>query len=181
MSVPISQLHWQLAGELEYPWEAELLNGSRHWSCKLERHSLHVDPEPNDLFSFSVADLEGDRIRSEYDFPDEESALKAAESQWENCLKPIPRLSGKGQTFKWNTVEKGSASECRIGMRNSILLQTFRDEESGFWSSCAYCQNVLLLEELEGWKTNNDAQLMLEQWYKDNAVHLLNFHSLRSK
>ena len=181
MSVQLRQLPWHLSEELKYSWKTEYTDGKQNWTCDLEKNHLYVDPEPNDMYSFSVADKEGDTIRSGYDFPDAESALKAAESQWESCLKPIPRLSGKGQTFKWLTVEKGSASECRIGMRNSILLQTFRDEESGSWSYCAYCQNVLLVEELESCKTNYDAQVKLEKWYKDNAVHLLNAHFLRSK
>lgn len=181
MSVQLRQSHWPLGEELQYSWTTESNDGKQNWACELERNYLFVDPEPNDLYSFSVADKAGDIIRSEFDFPDAESALKAAESQWESCLKPVPRLFGKGQTFKWVTVEKGSASECRIGMKNSILLQTFRDEGSGYWSYCAYFQNVLLVEELELCKTNYDAQVKLEKWYKDNAVHLLDVHFLRSK
>ena len=181
MSVQLGQLPWQPGEELQYSWTTEYTDNKQSWACELEKNYLYVDPEPNGLFSFSVANKEGDIIRSEYDFSDAQSALKEAESQWKSCLKPVPRLFGKGQTFKWVTVEKGSASECRIGMKNSILLQTFRDEESGSWSCCAYFQNVLLVEELELCKTNYDAQVKLEKWYKDNAVHLLNVHFLRSK
>lgn len=181
MNVQLGQLPWHLSQQLKYPWKTEFTAGKQQWTCELEKNQLFVDSEPLNMYSFSVADMKGDIIRSEYDFPDAESAILAAESQWESCLKPIPRLSGKGQTFKWNTVEKGSATECRIGMRNSIMLQTFRDEESGLWSCCAYCQNVLLVEELEKCKTNFDAQLELEKWYKDNAVHLISIHFLHSK
>ena len=181
MDLRPQQLPWQLQHELQYSWNTEYVEGKQNWTCEVEEYDLYVDPEPNAMFSFSVANKDGDIIRSEYDFPNAESAIRAAESQWKNCIKPIPRLSGKGQTFKWLAVESGSASECRIGSRNSILLQTFRDEESGSWSCCAYSQNVLLVEEIKKCETKCHAQLELEKWYKENAVHLLHIHFLHSK
>lgn len=181
MNAYLPELPLQLQQELRYDWKREHIDGNRCLTCELEEYDLYVDPEPNDLFSFSVADKDGELIRTEFDYEDEASALLAAEEKWESFLKPIPRLSGKGQSFKWLTVEKGAGSECRIGASNSVLLQTLRDEDSGEWSVCAYYQNVLLVEDEETCKTNVDARTRLESWYKGNAPALLQIHFLRSK
>lgn len=181
MNAYLLELPWQLQQKLQYDWKREQIEGNPCLTCELEEYDLYVDPEPNELFSFSVADKAGELIRTEFDYEDEASALLAAEAKWESFLKPLPRLSGKGQSFKWLTVEKGAGSECRIGARNSVLLQTLRDEDSGEWSYCAYYQNVLLVEELETCKTNVVAQTRLESWYKSNAPDLLQIHYLHSK
>lgn len=180
MNAYLPELPGQPQQKLQYDWKREHIDGKPCWTCELEEYDLYVDPEPNELFSFSVADKDGELIRSEFDYEEEAEALLAAEEKWESFLKPIPRLSSKGQSFKWLPVEKGAGSECRIGARNSVLLQTLRDEDSGMWSFWAYCQNVLLVEELEACKTSVVAQTRLESWYKSNATGLLQIHYLHS-
>lgn len=147
---------------------------------ELDEYDLYVESEPNGLYSFSVTDKEGKVIRSVFDFPDAASAKEEAESQWQSYLKPTPRLSRKGESLKWRTVEEGWGSECRI-LGNSALLQTWRDENSGLWSYSAYYQNVLLMEEIEECDTSSEAQDALKEWYKNNALDLLHIHSLLSK
>ena len=162
-------------------WREAYTNGKNYWIYELDDYDLRVQSEPHDLYSYSVLDKKGNLIRSDFDYEDPESAMKAAESEWENCLKPTPGLSGKVQSFKWRTAERGAAAECRIGIANSVLLQTYRDEETGLWSYYAYYKTVLLVEEEDKCKTNFDAQSALEAWYKQNALNLLHIHSLLSK
>ena len=152
-------------------------DGSEHRMCELEECSLFVESEPNNMFSFTVTDKDDKVLRSVFDFPSPEKAQESAERGWKSCLKPTPGLSTKGQSFTWRIVENGSASECRIGLGNSVLLQTYRDEESGKWSYYAYYKNALLLEVEDECDTNSEAREMLEEWYIENALTLLSIHS----
>lgn len=162
------------------PWRLETDEGKPYGICELDEHILYVESEPNDLYSFSVTDKEGEVIRTVFDFDDAASAKEAAESQWQSCLKPTPRLSRKGESLKWRIVEAGWGSECRI-LGNSALLQTWRDENSGLWSYSAYYQNMLLVEEAEECDTNSEAQDALKEWYQENALDLLQVHAMQSK
>lgn len=167
--------------QLQTGWRRAYNTRKEHWTYELDDYDLRVQSELHDLYSYSVIDKKGNVIRSDFDYRDAESAKKAAESEWEDCLKPTPGLSGKVQSFTWRTAERGAAAECRIGIANSVLLQTYRDEETGLWSYYAYYKTVLLVEEEDTCKTNFDAQSALEAWYKQNALNLLHTHSLLSK
>lgn len=163
------------------PWQLKQTDeGELYGICELDEHILYVESEPNGLYSFSVTDKKGKVIRSLFDFPDAASAKEEAESQWRSYLKPTPRLSRKGESLKWRTVEEGWGSECRI-LGNAALLQTCRHENSGRWSYSAYYQNMLLLEEVEECDTNSEAQNALKEWYQENALDLLQVHAMQSK
>ncbi len=154
-------------------------DGTIIWTCKLDdEHELLVQQEPNDLFSWGVVLLKEDDAvpLTRYDYETDQEARHQAERGWRYALTKPPEPS-ETQNFDWKVADFGDVFECRMGMWERVILQAWRDDITGLWSSYASYQHdsnsALLYQELDAFKTHQEAKDDLQEWYLANSLKFL--------
>ena len=85
--------------QLQTGWRRAYNTRKEHWTYELDDYDLRVQSELHGLYSYSVIDKEGNLIRSDFDYGDAESAMKAAKSEMGGLLEANSRIVRQGSVL----------------------------------------------------------------------------------